>query len=605
MNPFHLKSQKKALHRTTLVFIGLALAGNIIGYKPSYDLGLIYSSVFQTVLILTALFVFIYKSYMVAEKVISLIMVLMIAYGVSGMVFYGFSASSKFLLFLGPLFFSEYISFKKNIVFFSAGVLIYILLAVLIVQGVILIKIDHNLYVDKINSWLIDGVSLFVIFYSGLLIKLCSKKVSLGYLKQLEKSDNRFEQIFKNSNEAILLLKDYMIYDCNIKTLELFECEESYILNKHVFKLASEKYNGLTLNSTLLERLTEEVEYERVKIFEWEYKRPSGELLILEVNFVKVDSVEEDAIYTQAIIRDVTNRRYKEQAQLKYQKALEEQVQYRTEELVQLNDNLIKANEELENQHKELSKTVSDLNNTRNHLVQSEKMASIGVLTAGVAHEINNPLNFIQSGIYSFENILENGHLMGTEVELLQIKKKVLSQMNEGVHRVSTIVKGLNRFSRANESSMDYCNLNDVIKNCLSILNHVSKGKCKMITNFSDDDMNVFANEGKLHQIFINVIHNAVQSIDKEGVVEITTKANKSKTKFLVHIKDTGCGIAPKDLKKVFDPFYTTKRAEKGTGLGLAIVYNIVKEQHGDVKIQSTLGVGTTLSFLFKNQVII
>ncbi len=604
MNPFRFKLQKISLHKTTLLFIVLALIGNVIGYKRSLDIGMLYASVFQTFLIVVAFGFFSIRNVFCSKKLVSIIMILMILYGIIGMIFYGFSASGKFLLFLGPLLFSEFISFRKNIFFFIAGVVAYVLTVVLILNNVISVKIDHNIYTEKTYSWIVDGLSLFIISFSGLVIKLSSKKVSEGYLKEIENSDKRFQQMFKNSNEAIVLLKDYVVYDCNQKVLDLFGCEESYILNTHISFHSSPVFRDYVLDDLLLERLTLEIKYERVKMFEWEYKRATGELFILEVHLVNVNIMEGEGHYMQAVLRDVTEKRNKELAQLKYQKVLEEQVEQRTKELKELNLNLIKANTALKVKHTELSNTIVDLNYARSHLIQSEKMASIGVLTAGVAHEINNPLNFIQTGIYSLENILENGHLMGSEEEVLKTKYRVLEQMNVGVHRVSTIVRSLNRFSRTSDAASERCDINEVIQNCLLILNHESKDKCKVLTDFSIEKPLVIGDEGKLHQVFINVIHNAIQSIEGFGVIEVTTRMNALKTKIIVHVRDEGCGIDPESLKKVFDPFFTTKRAEKGTGLGLAIVYNIIQEQKANVRIKSVLGEGTTVSFVFLGTVV-
>ncbi|MBL4744820.1 MAG: GHKL domain-containing protein [Flavobacteriaceae bacterium] len=602
MNPLLLKIQRISLYNTTLFFILIGLLGNIIGYKRSYDLDMVYASVVQTVIILLALLVFKVKNYTSPESIVSLIIVLMILYGASGMLFYGFSASGKFLLFLGPLFFAEYLSFRKYILLFIIGLITYLLIILLITYDIVLIHIDHNQYVEKVNSWVIDGFSLFVISYSGLLIKMSSKKMSQGYSKELEKSDDRFQQIFKNSNEAIILLKDYVIYDCNKNVLELFECDMGFLKEKHMLDLCSPSYKGVDLDRSMLDKMTEKIEFERVKLVEWETSRPNGELIVLEVSFVNVEKVSEEFQYTQAILRNVTDRRNKEIAQLKYQKILEEQVLYRTEELVKLNGDLLKTNRDLEYKHQELMLTIEDLNNAKDHLIQSEKMASIGVLTAGVAHEINNPLNFIQSGIYSFENILENGHLMGTEEELRKIQRRVLDQMNEGVSRVTNIVKGLNRFSRDNKVDTERCDLNEVIENCLLILNHESKDNCNVITDFFIGGSVIISNEGKLHQVFVNVLHNAIQSIqsiESDGEIKITTQMNSEGTKVIVTIQDNGCGIAPENLKKVFDPFYTTKRASHGTGLGLAIVYNILREQQATVEVTSVLGEGTLFTFVF------
>jgi len=252
-----------------------------------------------------------------------------------------------------------------------------------------------------------------------------------------------------------------------------------------------------------------------------------------------------------------------------YQNQLEQMVDIRTEEL---------------------ESAIKNLKETQAHLVQTEKMASLGILTAGVAHEINNPLNYVMGAYeglfrhYENNTLAENHEEVGVLINALKI----------GVDRSSVIVKGLNQFSRQSDSQDEVCNIHAIIENSLTMLHNQIKHKINIVKEFAEEDIVLQGNVGNLHQVFINVLGNAVQAIQSKGTISIkTATGDQSAT---IKISDTGTGISAEHLEKVTLPFFTTKDPGKGTGLGLSITYNIIKEHRGKIDFESEIGKGTTVT---------
>ncbi len=278
---------------------------------------------------------------------------------------------------------------------------------------------------------------------------------------------------------------------------------------------------------------------------------------------------------------------------------MEELVQEKTNDLETVNEELKSTNEELFEkndiiikQNKELRSTLYRLKETQAHLLQSEKMASLGILTAGVAHEINNPLNFIMGAYlgllrhYENKSFSENYEQIGTLINSLKV----------GVERSAEIIEGLNQFSRRSKSYNEVCNLHSIIDNSINMLQNQLKHRIKIEKQFSQKEIVIQGNVGNLHQVFVNILSNSIQAIAKEGTIKIMTKLSGSDA--CIEITDTGEGIKPENLEKVTDPFFTTKDPGKGTGLGLAITYNIIKEHKGHLEFQSVPGKGTTVKIL-------
>lgn len=270
-------------------------------------------------------------------------------------------------------------------------------------------------------------------------------------------------------------------------------------------------------------------------------------------------------------------------------------VQEKTKDLDSAIEALSKINEELNakntlinKKNEELHETLKILKETQFQLIQIEKMASIGVLTAGISHEINNPLNFILGGVTGLENYIKEEKIESEKVDLY------LKGIKTGIKRVNEIMSGLNQLSRKNDNYDEICDIHAIIDNCINITQGQFKGKIVVEKQYADKPVVVYGNVGKLHQIFINILVNACQSIEKKGTILIKTAIDEKNA--IINIADTGCGISEENLAKITDPFFTTKDPGKGTGLGLSIVYNIIQEHKGKIEFQSQINKGTTVN---------
>ncbi|MEE4197916.1 MAG: PAS domain S-box protein [Bacteroidales bacterium] len=285
---------------------------------------------------------------------------------------------------------------------------------------------------------------------------------------------------------------------------------------------------------------------------------------------------------------DITEAKKAEQELEKYHKHLEFLVQERTEELATANEELTSTNEELLNQRQELEAVLLNLQNTQKQLIHSEKMASLGVLASGIAHEINNPLNFIKGGVFGIESFLNENFK-----DHLQELSPLLQGINEGIYRAAEIVKSLNHYNRKDDSKMLPCDIHSIIDNCLVMLRNQLKNRIEIEKSYTDKNFTLLGNEGKLHQVILNILTNAIHAIEKKG--SITIISSISANNYKLQIQDTGKGIRDIHLDKILDPFFTTKPPGKGTGLGLSITHNIVQEHAGTIEFKSKPNRGTTV----------
>ncbi|WP_424962678.1 sensor histidine kinase [Ekhidna sp.] len=242
--------------------------------------------------------------------------------------------------------------------------------------------------------------------------------------------------------------------------------------------------------------------------------------------------------------------------------------------------------------NQKIGESMKQLQETTHKLIQSEKMASLGMLSAGVAHEINNPLNFIKGGL----EILEDG--LKEEKELKFEAAPSMHVIKEGLSRASVIVNSLNHFSRNTESMDERCDIHDILNNSLIMLQPKLKYKGTVEKTFTKEKLVIKGNEGKLHQAFLNIISNAEQAIDKKGTILVKTRKNTNTID--VEIADDGVGISKEHLNKISDPFFTTKPVGQGTGLGLAITYKIIEDHNGSIDVSSKPGKGTKFVLSFK-----
>jgi signal transduction histidine kinase len=313
----------------------------------------------------------------------------------------------------------------------------------------------------------------------------------------------------------------------------------------------------------------------------------------------------------------------KERSQEETLRALQENERIIREQNVLLE---LKVNErtlELSESNHELEKTLDDLKQAQSQLVESEKMASLGQLTAGIAHEINNPINFVTANIKPLKRdvdmmfeafaFIEQISLTDSPVQEKQTRineykeeldfdylvieiNDLLKGIKEGASRTAEIVKGLKIFSRLDEDDLKVADINEGLDSTLVIANNLLNNNIKVTKDYSNIP-HIECYAGKLNQVFLNMISNGAYAVHKQfgeqpgGEIVITTTADEE---FIyIKIKDNGTGMDDKTQKKIFEPFFTTKDVGEGTGLGMSIAYNTIKKHNGQIHLKSAAGEGT------------
>ena len=283
------------------------------------------------------------------------------------------------------------------------------------------------------------------------------------------------------------------------------------------------------------------------------------------------------------------------------------------------------AEEEVRKSRDELEEANQTLKQNQAFLVQSEKMAGLGQLSAGVAHEINTPVGFVLSNVrsmgkyvekfktlfQSYDDLLEAARLRDASKlkqaveEVVETKKLtkldfiledvdiLLSETDEGLERIRRIVENLRSFARPEEADAKEADINEGIESTLGLVLNELKYKCEIKKELGDLPP-VFCHPSELNQVFMNLLVNAGQAIEDRG--EIAIKTGLDNGHIVVKISDTGSGIPPENLSKLFEPFFTTKPVGQGTGLGLAICHGIIQKHQGTIDVESEVGKGTTFT---------
>lgn len=245
---------------------------------------------------------------------------------------------------------------------------------------------------------------------------------------------------------------------------------------------------------------------------------------------------------------------------------------------------------DLQDKNAELESVIEELKATQQHLVQSEKMASLGTLTAGVAHEINNPLNFISGGLGIIEESDQEGSGL-TEKEKESRRKKATRLALDGLDRASEIVKALVTFSHRGSSQKNLSNLHDIIDNTLLFLHSKLKDQVEVRKDYKLSEL-VPVYQDKMHQVILNIIDNAIfatsQNKGEKKLIIISTERQGSN--LVLDISNNGPAIREEHLGQLFDPFFTTRAPGEGTGLGLSISYNLVREHDGILRAENRDG---------------
>jgi len=242
------------------------------------------------------------------------------------------------------------------------------------------------------------------------------------------------------------------------------------------------------------------------------------------------------------------------------------------------------------------NRMVAELEKRQDQLVQAKKLSSLGTLTSGIAHQLNNPLNNIST---SCQILLEE--LAQAEPELLQ---KMLSNIEQEVHRARDIVRGLLEFSRVKEFCLAPTPLVQVVERSVSLISSQIPPGIEIVREIPES-LSLNLDAPRMQQVFLNLIENAIYAIKSPpGQIKIAAKVEAARNEVIVTVEDTGEGILEKDLGRVFDPFFTTREVGIGTGLGLSIVYGIVQRHQGTISVESKEGEGARFIVRFPLQVV-
>ncbi len=263
----------------------------------------------------------------------------------------------------------------------------------------------------------------------------------------------------------------------------------------------------------------------------------------------------------------------------KYRNHLEVLVTERTEELNRINEQL----------ERRIQEEVNKRNQQQQVIIQKSKLASLGELAAGIAHEINQPLNIMS---FTMDNVLL--HIQAKTLDRVYLEKK-MNKIFQNIFRIKNTIQHIQTFSREQtEGNMEEFNLNNPVTEAINLLGEqYRKQGIKIKIDLTIDNIPVYGNQFKFEQIILNLMSNARDAVKTtQGIIIIQTR--KENQQAIMKVIDNGCGIEPEIREKVFQPFFTTKQPGEGTGLGLAISYGIIKEMEGNLEIKSDVNRGTT-----------
>jgi len=435
------------------------------------------------------------------------------------------------------------------------------------------------------------GVFIFISLAIALFIK--------NQIEKERKIKNEITSIINGAGDAMLVLdRDYSVIRVNDKMAEITGISHEDSIGKKYYEL----FSGSSIHEH--RRILKSV-LEKGKNIQFELLEKDKDGLEIPFDVMVVPLKENGRIISiLESYRDISE--YK-----KMQKKIEKN-----------NRSLLQSEIALKNILWDLRASHIELRDTQKQLIKSEKMASVGQLSAGVAHEINNPTGFVLSNLEVltgnittlFETIENTDYLIKKylpkekdanlkfheefeekiqteEVEFLKDDlPSLVAESIEGVRRIKKIVGNLKNFAHPGKEEQKPTDVNEELEKALNLIHNEIKYNCEVIKDFQE--VPTFkANSQQLEQVFINIIINAAQSIEKKGIITIKTYLKNSVV--IVEIADNGSGISKADVGQIFNPFFTTKDVGKGTGLGLSIVYRIIEDHGGKIEVESQIGKGT------------
>lgn len=504
---------------------------------------------------------------------------------------YGLFSAARVYLVLVPFYSIFYLSLRRTLVVFAFLVLCLVTIGYLHHTGVFSLpaRIDPAQHILRIYPWVNHSFGITVVAIMILLVTFRFLRTFSELIADLEisnriisESERNYREIFDSSTDAIFIHDlDGHIVDVNNSMLQLYGYRKEEIGQLTVEDVSSniEPYGISAIKNVFGEALKG-----NNQVFDWQARKKGGALFWVEVALKKTSIGGQDRVL--AVVRDINEKKQTALQLENYRNKLEILVRERTAELEAANRDLTAANQELFGQRAEIESALNSLQATQQQLLQAEKMASLGILASGIAHEINNPLNFIYGGMLGIENYIQD-HLKDHAGAL----KPLLEGIQVGARRAADIVASLDHYTRLDDLPRVQCDLHAVIDNCLVILRNQLKNRISISRDYTPEPCLIVCNEGKIHQAILNILMNASQAIGEKGTISISTASDGQQA--VISITDTGCGISDENLPRITDPFFTTRDPGKGTGLGLSIAYNVFREHGGTMDFESELEKGT------------
>jgi len=372
--------------------------------------------------------------------------------------------------------------------------------------------------------------------------------------ESLAESETHYRTLFESADDAIFIIKDITFFKCNQKTLKIFGCSRDDIIDSTPIDFSPPvQPDGRKSDEKAMEKINAAIDG-KTQIFEWKHKKLNGQLFDCEINLSRVDL--STGYYIQAIVRDITERKQAE----KKKNVLESQLR------------------------------------------QAQKMEAIGTLAGGIAHDFNN----ILSGIFGYSQLAK------MHIDDPVKTTKNIDQIINGAQKATDLVKQILTFSRKSKHEMQPLKIFIEVKEAIKLLRSSIPSTIEIKENI-DSKATILADLTMIHQVVMNLCTNAYHSMrEKGGVLSVTLEETQiSNTNIIpdlnilpgaylkLEVSDTGSGMSPETLDKIFEPYFTTKEIGEGTGLGLAVVLGIVDKHNGYIKAYSRPGKGTTFHVYF------